>query len=115
MTEIRDAPRDIIDLRVELDSLSMLLESAQTFTTDYSLGEKEVRVAQTLCQCTAWCEESMQDLRVVIAPLAEAGSSKRSSMRMFSWIMHKYEVRASIAKLRDREASFSLAAFVMKR
>ncbi|KAJ0122157.1 nacht and ankyrin domain protein [Diaporthe amygdali] len=113
ITEIRDAPKDISDLRVELESLSMLLQSAQSLTTTYTLRSEDAVIAQTLTQCTTWCQESMQDLRVVISPFAEAGSARRSPMRMLSWIMHKEEVRNSTAKLRDRKASFNLAVTVL--
>jgi hypothetical protein len=113
VTEIRDAPKDITDLRVELENLSMLLQAAQTLTTNYPLRREDAVIAQTLSQCTTWCQESMQDLRVVITPFAEAGSARRSPMRMLSWIMHKEEVRASMAKLRDRKASFNLAVSVL--
>ncbi|POS70849.1 ankyrin [Diaporthe helianthi] len=94
VTTIRDAPKDIIDLRVELDNLSTLLKSPQTLTTNYPLRQED-------------------DLQVVITPLAEAGSSRRSPIRMLSWMRHKEELRASIAKLRDRKASLSLAVSVM--
>ncbi|KKY31581.1 putative nacht and ankyrin domain protein [Diaporthe ampelina] len=113
VTEIRDAPKDITDLRVELESLSMLLQSAQTLTTNYPLRHEDAVIAQTLTQCTTWCQESMQDLRVVITPFAVAGGARRSPMRMLSWIMHKEEVRSSTAKLRDRKASFNLAVSVL--
>ncbi|KAK7698079.1 Actin-related protein 3 [Diaporthe eres] len=113
VTEIKDAPKDITDLRVELESLSMLLQSAQTLTTNYPLRREEAVIAQTLTQCTTWCQESMQDLRVIITPFAEAGGARRSPMRMISWIMHKEEVRNSTAKLRDRKASFNLAVSVL--
>lgn len=113
VTEIKDAPKDIADLRVELESLSMLLQSAQTLATNYPLRREDAVIAQTLTQCTTWCQESMQDLRVVITPFAEAGGARRSPMRMISWIMHKEEVRNSTAKLRDRKASFNLAVSVL--
>ncbi|KAG8159773.1 hypothetical protein KVR01_010410 [Diaporthe batatas] len=109
---IRDAPKDIGDLRVELDSLETLLQTAQTLATDYPLRQDDVAIAQTLSQCTTWCQESIQDLRVAITPFAEASSSRLGPMRMLSWIMHKEEIRASIAKLRDRKASFCLAVSV---
>ncbi|KAI3395087.1 hypothetical protein diail_1766 [Diaporthe ilicicola] len=113
VTEIRDAPKDITDLRVELESLSLLLQSAQSLTNTYPLRSEDAVLAQTLTQCTTWCQESMQDLRVIISPFAEAGSARRSPMRMISWIMHKEEVRSSTARLRDRKASFNLAVSVL--
>lgn len=91
----------------------MLLHSAQTLTNSYPLRGEDAVIVQTLSQCTTWCQESMQDLRLIITPFAEAGSARRSPMRMLSWIMHKEEVRASTAKLRDRKASFSLAVSVL--
>jgi hypothetical protein len=91
----------------------MLIYSAQTLTNNYPLRAEDAVITQTLSQCTTWCQESMQDLRLVITPFAEAGSARRSPMRMLSWIMHKDEVRASAAKLRDRKASFSLAVSVL--
>lgn len=112
VTEIRDAPKDINDLRGDLENLLMLLQSAQKLTADYPLRQEDVVIAQTLSQCTTWCQESTQELRVAIIPFAEASSSRRSPMRMLSWIMHKEEVRASIAKLRDRKASLNLAVSV---
>lgn len=113
ITEIKDAPKDITDLKVELESLSMLLQSAQTLTTNYPLRREDAVIAQTITQCTTWCQESMQDLRVVVIPFAGAAGARRSPMRMISWIMHKGEVRNSTAKLRDRKASFNLAVSVL--
>lgn len=113
VTEIRDAPKDITDLRVELESLSMLLQSAQGLTNTNPLRSEDAVLAQTLTQCTTWCQESMQDLRVVVSPFAGAGSARRSPMKMLSWIMHKDEIRNSTTRPRERKASFNLAISVL--
>lgn len=91
----------------------MLLQSAQTLTTNYPLRREDVVIAQTLTHCTTWCQESMQGLRVIITPFAGAGGARRSPMRMLCWIIHKEEVRNSTAKLRNRKASFNLAVSVL--
>ena len=112
-TQAAASPKDITDLRVELESLAMLFQSAQTLTTNYPLRRADAVIVQTLTQCTTWCQESMQDLRMVITPFAEAGGARRSPLRMLSWMMHKEEVRNSTAKLRDRKASINLAVSVL--
>lgn len=115
ITEIRDAPTEIADLRIELDSLSSILTSAQSLSTTYTLRKEDAVLIQTLSQCVAFCQECMHELRLVVAPFAAGarGSGRRSPMRMISWTMHKGEVKNLSGKLRDRKASLTLAISVL--
>lgn len=115
ITDIRGAPDDIVDVRIEVESLSSILKSAQDLCTTYTLRKEDEQLVATLGQCVGHCDEAMVNLRLVIAPFAagERGSGRRSPMRMISWTMHKGEVRTLRSRLRDRKASLNLAVSVL--
>lgn len=113
INEIRDAPKDISDLRSELENLGLLLQSTRERIDGNKLRQEDVMIARTLTQCTEQCEASMESLRLVIAPYAAGGSASRGPMKRVSWMFRKDEVKSLMARLRDSKASLQFTVTIL--
>jgi hypothetical protein len=111
-SEIRDAPEDITDLRLELQHLSSLIQSTDDLSTKYPLRPDCKPLGDTVIECLERCRTVMEAIKLQLRKFVSSGIARRSPMRMISWTMRKDKIQNLRSKLRDSKAMLELSITV---
>ncbi|KAK4221380.1 ankyrin repeat-containing domain protein [Podospora fimiseda] len=102
--EIRDAPDDIDDLKLQVKHLPPLIESIQTLTVTYRLPPGITGLQETLENYLKHCQGVLDAIKVQLGKFISRGSGKKSPMRIIGWAMRKSEIRNLRDRLRESQA-----------
>lgn len=106
--DMADAPEEILHIRRDVQSLSAVLGSVQDISVRYDLKSEELALVSSLTEYLSLCQDSMQSIRVLLAPLAEKGGGRKSPLRMIGWVMRKSEIKALRERLQESKASLNI-------
>jgi len=113
LSDIRDAPDEISDLRFELQNLSSLVQS-----THHLIGRNQPKpddkpLEDTTTDCLQQCLSIVDDIRVKLKSFL-SGSGRRSPLpQSWSWVFHKTSIRNLKDRLRNSRAMLSLSVTVL--
>ena len=110
---VRDAPNDIVDLRLELQNLSALIQSAHDVVSKHPMRPDDAPLAETVRDCLEHCQVIMQSIQSQLKQFLSKSGGRRSPMRVISWTMRKSEIRSLRVRLGDSKASLQLAITVL--
>ncbi|KAJ9136988.1 Ankyrin [Coniochaeta hoffmannii] len=113
ISEIRDAPDDIEDLRLELQNLTSLIESTHGLATKYPLYPECKPLQDTVTECLDRCRTILEAIRLQLKSFVSRGIGRRSPMRVISWTMRRGEIRSLRDRLRDSKAMLDLSVTVL--
>ncbi|KAI0098354.1 ankyrin [Daldinia grandis] len=109
--EMTDAPQEILHIRRDVQNLSVVLGSLQDICAKYDLKSEDIALESSLTECIALCQDSMQSIHILIAPLK--GSGRRSPIRMVGWVMRKGEIKALRERLQEGKTSLNITISVI--
>ncbi|KAI5926510.1 ankyrin repeat-containing domain protein [Camillea tinctor] len=114
ITDIRDAPSDLLDLRADLENLDLILRSTECVFTSENFKPRDAVLFETLEQCTNNCKTPVSALHSILQQLIIPDeASTRSKLTWFGrWMFLKNDVRSHRARLREAKASLSLIVSV---
>ncbi|KAI1776979.1 ankyrin repeat-containing domain protein [Hypoxylon cercidicola] len=115
ISDMRDAPTEISQLKGELENLNMVLQSAQTVFHGQSFKPKDVILLLSVQQCMDTCKENVSGLQSAleqIATLPFGGGTRDKVLTMWRWMQHKGEIRSQQGRLREAKASLNLSISV---
>ncbi|KAI1655548.1 ankyrin [Daldinia decipiens] len=109
--EMTDAPQEILHIRRDVQNLSAVLGSLQDICAKYDLKSGDLALESSLTECINLCQDSMQSIHILIAPLK--GSSRRSPIRMIGWVIRKGEIKALRERLQEGKTSLNITISVI--
>jgi len=113
LSEVRDAPIEIQDLKFELQNLSSLIRASHNLLTTHTLLPDDKPLEGTVAECLDRCSSAMSDIKSQLSHFWQAGSGGKSFFRAINWVIRKNEIRNSRDRLRDARAMFELAFTVL--
>ncbi|KAH6970650.1 ankyrin repeat-containing domain protein [Ilyonectria sp. MPI-CAGE-AT-0026] len=111
--EIKDAPQDIRELGLELDSLSSVLQSTKQLCATNEIRINDATLIETVTGCVQHSSVIMEGLKTTLEPFVDGGNWRRRSMRAFNWTMRKGDIRTQRSRFRDGTARLTLAVSVL--
>lgn len=106
--EMKDAPEEILHIRRDVQNLSAVLGSVHELSARHDLMSEDFTLVESLKEYLNLCQDSMQSIRAIIAPLVGKGNGRRSPIRMVGWVMKKGEIRALRERLQEGKASLNI-------
>lgn len=113
ISDIRNAPEDIIQLRMELQDLSDILDWVQTLTGRHQLRPEDRPLEITVIAQLERCRSTMEDIKQRLGRFFSKGIGRRSPLQLISWRIRKSEVRDLKDRLRDSRAQLQLSVLVL--
>ncbi|KAF7543326.1 hypothetical protein G7Z17_g10826 [Cylindrodendrum hubeiense] len=110
---IKDAPQEILELRLELDSLSSVLQSAKQLCATYEIRVDDATLIETVTGCLQHSSSMMDSLKITLQQFVDDGNWRRRSRRAFSWTMRKGDIKTLRSRFRDGTARLTLAVSVL--
>ncbi len=114
ITDIRNAPAEIEDLKQDLQALDTVIKTTANLYQVYGLKVEDAALSETFSGILEGCVRPMQNLEKVLQRFSgsDSKSGRRSPMVMMLWTMRKGEIRGLRDRLRDGKASLTLAVDV---
>ncbi|KAI8966293.1 ankyrin [Daldinia sp. FL1419] len=109
--EMADAPREMLHIRRDVQNLSAVLGSLQDICSKYDLKAEDLALESSLKECINLCQDSMQSIHILIAPLK--GTGRRSPIRMVGWVMRKGEIKTLRERLQEGKTSLNITISVI--
>lgn len=115
ISDMKDAPTEISQLKGELENLKMVLQSAQTVFHRQNFKPKDVILLHSVQQCMDSCKENVSALLSAlkqIAALPFGGGKRDKALTIWRWMQRKTQIRAQQGRLREAKASLNLSITV---
>ncbi|KAI1633095.1 ankyrin repeat-containing domain protein [Biscogniauxia mediterranea] len=114
ISDIRDAPSDLLDVRADLENLDLVLRSTECVFTNETFKPRDAVLFETLSQCTNNCKTPVSALHSILQQLTIPDeASTRSKLVWYGrWMLLKNDVRSQRARLREAKASLNLIVSV---
>ena len=113
ISDIQNAPEDIMQLRVELQDLSDILDWTQTLSKRHRLRPEYRPLEITVISQLERCRDTMEDIKLKLRRFFNNGTARGSALQIISWRMRKSEIRDLKDKLRDSRAQLQLSVLVL--
>lgn len=114
LSDIREAPDEITDLRFELQNLASLVRSTHHLVSRNEPKPDDKPLEDTTTDCLQRCVTIVNEIQVKLKPFLSAGSGRRSSLpQAWSWVFHKASIRTLKDRLRNSRAMLSLSVTVL--
>ncbi|KAK3343382.1 ankyrin repeat-containing domain protein [Lasiosphaeria hispida] len=114
ISEVRDAPEEITDLKFELQNLSSLIRSAHDLVTRNQLQPDDKPLEDTTTECLEQCRSILTEIGTKLKPFVSSSSGRRSPLpQSWSWVLHKGRIRNLQDRLRNSRAMLELSITVL--
>jgi hypothetical protein len=107
ISKVKNAPKDILDLQMEISSLGGVLELLDKLLR--GPNGKKLTTLQELSDQAAKCSSILKILSDKINPETTQSSVRRWGLRAFKWPLTRTEVDEAIRQLERYKSLFSLA------
>ncbi|KAI0004067.1 ankyrin repeat-containing domain protein [Xylariaceae sp. FL0662B] len=114
ISDMRDAPVDIVALRVDLENLSMILHASQEILPKQSFNPRDAVLFQTIEQCASSCKLATEGLRDMLNALGgSAVGTKARLLTTYRWMLMKGNIKSQRSKLCEAKASLNLSVSLL--
>ncbi|KAI1500755.1 ankyrin repeat-containing domain protein [Biscogniauxia marginata] len=114
ISDIRDAPSELIDVRADLENLNLILRSTERVFANQTFKPRDAVLFETLEQCTSNCKTPVNALHSILQQLVVSdGAGTRSKLLWLGrWMLLKSDIRSQRARVREAKASLNLVVSV---
>ncbi|KAI1074901.1 ankyrin repeat-containing domain protein [Whalleya microplaca] len=114
ISDMRNAPADILELRVDLENLAMILRSSQEIFPKQSFNHRDVILFKTFEQCVNSCKLATENLSIMMTALGgPATGTTARLLTTYRWMLKKSDIRSQRSKLCEAKASLNLSVSLL--